>query len=403
MVTQYNRIRTDLSKLLRDKGLDALGHRVEIITSRLSVVSISLRDPTVAPKIFERLNYGAEPVTVADLVRNEVFARSGDDPQTALHLFESRWEPFVSRFEDKNTDLDRFLFPYGLLHNSNVKKADLFGALRKRWEQFDPKQIIDDLEQYQPAYLALNSGKPYEPDCPQVALRVDRIYRSGRPSSVYPFLLKVLRSFELGLISEGNACGTLDAVESFLIRRAVAGIEPTGLHAVFKGLWQDLVGESGNLDQVVTPERTFQSISSKPTISWPNNEEFRAAIETGDLYHRKIANYAIREYELSLKGESPSDNHHIEHIAPQTPTSEWQNAIPNDYENLVHTWGNLLPLTPTMNPAAGQSDFAVKRKAYADSIFASARDVAKAKIWNSKSIRDRSKTIADWALKRWSY
>jgi hypothetical protein len=405
MTAQYKRIRADLSKLMRDHGLIALDKRVEVLANRLSVVSISLVDPTVAPKIFERLNYGAEPVTVADLVRNEVFARSGDDPQTALHLFSSRWEPFVGRFADKNTDLDRFLFPYGLMYNPNVKKGDLFAGLRKQWEQLDPKQIIDDLEQYQPAYLALTSGADYQPGHPNLKLRVDRIYRSGRPSSIYPFLLKVLRSFEVGRLSEGNACAILDAVESFLFRRAVAGIEPTGLHAVFKSLWPDLAGDikDGNLDQIVTPKRTREIISSKPTISWPKNEEFRAAIETGDLYRRKIANYALREYELSHKGESPSDGHQIEHIAPQTATTNWKNAIPDDYEKLVHTWGNLLPLTPTMNPSAGQSEFAVKKKAYADSIFASAREVARAKVWDAKAIRARSKAISDWALKRWPY
>ncbi|MFO3798118.1 MAG: hypothetical protein ACK8QZ_12740, partial [Anaerolineales bacterium] len=180
MTSQYSRIRADLSKLLRDQGLPALEQRVETIVSRLSVVSISLRDPTVAPKIFERLNFGAEPVTVADLVRNEVFARSGDDPENALHLFGSRWEPFVGRFKDKNADLDRFLFPYGLMHNPNVKKADLFTALRKHWESFgDPSQIIDDLEQYQPAYLALTSGAVYAEDHPELRRRVDRIYRAG--------------------------------------------------------------------------------------------------------------------------------------------------------------------------------------------------------------------------------
>jgi hypothetical protein len=290
MTAQYKRIRADMSKLMRDQGLTVLEKRVEVVATRLSVVSISLRDPTVAPKIFERLNYGAEPVTVADLVRNEVFARSGDDPQTALHLFSSRWEPFVGRFADKNTDLDRFLFPYGLMYNPNVKKADLFAALRKQWEELNPEQMIDDLEQYQPAYLALTSGADYQPSHPDLKLRVDRIYRSGRPSSIYPFLLKVLRSFELGHLSEGNACATLDAVESFLFRRAIAGIEPTGLHAVFKSLWQELVGDvqDGNLNQMVTAKRTREIISNKPTISWPKDEEFRVAIETGELYRRKI-------------------------------------------------------------------------------------------------------------------
>jgi len=406
MTAQYGRIRTDLSKLLRDEGLQALQDRVDILTTRLSVVSISLRDPTVAPKIFERLNYGAEPVTVADLVRNEVFARSGDDPQTALHLFASRWEPFVDRFADKNADLDRFLFPYGLMQNPNVRKADLFIALRKHWEKFDsPEKIIDDLEQYQPAYLALASGIDYPSAPPPIKLRVNRMYRSARPSSIYPFVLSLLRASELGKLSIENTVAVLDALESFLFRRAILGIEPTGLHAVFKGLWQELTegAKSESLDQSITAATTKSAINSKPTISWPRDEEFAAAIETGELYRRKIAGYALREYELGLKGESPSDGHQIEHIAPQAPTQDWDEAIPDDYEKLLHTWGNLLPLTPTMNPSAGQSAFEKKRAAYADSIFASAREVSKASTWNAESIRSRSKKIAHWALARWPY
>jgi hypothetical protein len=292
------------------------------------------------------------------------------------------------------------------MHNPNVKKADLFVALRKRWEQFaNPEQIIDDLEQYQPAYRALTAGANYQPNHPLLKLRVDRIYRAGRPSSIYPFLLKLLRSFELGVVSEKNACSVLDAVESFLFRRAIAGIEPTGLHAVFKSLWQELVGgvQDHGLDQVLTPERIHDSIIGKPTISWPSDDEFRFAIETGELYRRKIAGYALREYELSLKGETPADKHQIEHIAPQTPTESWKNAIPDGYEKLIHRWGNLLPLTPTMNPAAGQSDFSFKRVAYADSIFASAREVSKATIWDAEAIRRRSREIACWALVRWPY
>jgi hypothetical protein len=406
MLSQYGRIRSELTKLLRESGLTGLDHRIEIVTSRLSVVSISLRDPTVAPKIFERLNYGAEPVTVADLVRNEVFARSGDDAATAMHVFATRWEPFVARFADKNADLDRFLFPYGLIYNSNVKKADLFAALRKRWDKFSgPEQIIDDMEQYQPAYLALTAGTDYQGDYPALELRVNRIYRSGRPSSIYPFMLKLLRAFELGHVSESAACGALNAIESFLFRRAVVGIEPTGLHAVFKGLWQELASEAEGqqMDKLIGPERLRSVVRSKPTISWPNDEEFRAGIESGELYRRKIAAYAIREYELGLKGESPSDIHQIEHIAPQTSTDSWRKDIPEDYEKLVHTWGNLLPLTPSMNPSTGQSDFSVKRVAYSDSIFASAREAAKVKTWDANAIRSRSKLIADWALKRWPY
>lgn len=406
MASQYNRIRTDLSRLLKNQGLDALNRRTEIVATRLSVVSISLRDPTVAPKIFERLNYGAEPVTVADLVRNEVFARSGNEPEAAYNVFSTRWEPFVGRFSDRNADLDRFLFPYGLMVNPNVKKSDLFSALRKMWEGLsDPKLIIDDLEQYQPAYLSLAAGMPYEFDSIELSMRVNRIYRIGRPTSIFPFVIKLLRSVELKQVSVQVACVAFDVIESFLFRRAIGGIEPTGLHAVFKGLWQELCGTSGedNFDSALSSDKIQSAIRSKATIAWPSNDEFAASIISGKLYQRKVVGYALREYEDAQKGESPQDTHNVEHIAPQTATKKWSELIPEGYDEIVHTWGNLLPLTSTMNPAAGQSDFLIKRGHYAESIFASARAVAKSTVWDGASIRERSKVISEWALRRWPY
>ena len=126
MIQQYGRARSYLQRGFKEHGLDWLTNRIDQITHNLSMVSIALRDPTVAPKIFERLNYGAEPVTVADLVRNEVFAQSSDDAESAKSLFESRWEPFVARFEDKNADLDRFLFLMGWSKTQISRKQSYF-------------------------------------------------------------------------------------------------------------------------------------------------------------------------------------------------------------------------------------------------------------------------------------
>jgi hypothetical protein len=119
--------------------------------------------------------------------------------------------------------------------------------------------------------------------------------------------------------------------------------------------------------------------------------------------HDHAVCYALREFELSLKGETPSDVHQVEHIAPQKPTPAWEAAIPAGYEKIVHTWGNLLPLTSSMNPSTGQGPFEAKRMAYAGSIFASAREVAKIEKWDAEAIRARSSRIAEWAVVRWPY
>ena len=63
-----------------------------------------------------------------------------------------------------------------------------------------------------------------------------------------------------------------------------------------------------------------------------------------------------------------------------------------------------ISLTAEMNPAASRKDFAVKcSQHYANSIFASAREVAKYEGWTALTIRARSNAIGEWAITRWSY
>lgn len=407
MVKQFNLIARDLGRVYKDSGLSGLSDRVDIIAMKLSVVSISLREPTVAPKIFERLNFGAEPITVADLVRNEIFARSGDDLSTAQSLFSSRWEPFISRFNDKNYDFNKFLFPYALVRNPNIKRNDLFTTIRHYWDNLSgPSGIIDDLEAYQKPYLSLSDGVPLEHASSETMLRIKRLVALNRPSSVYPFLMPLLIKYTEGVLSEDTTNVALDVVESFLFRRALAGIEPTGLHAVFKGLWRDLVEDGApatDLNAKITHDAIRKNITSRATVAWPNDADFRASIKSAPLYRRKVAAFAIREYELSLDDECPSDLHQVEHIAPQKMTDDWAKMIPEDYDKIIHTWGNLVPISSEMNPSASAKPFSDKKTAYAKSKFSSVRKLSELPKWDAEAISNRSALIADWAVKRWSY
>lgn len=401
MTAQYGRLRRALTRIFEEGGQEALTRYVEVIAHHMSVVSISLRDPAVAPKIFERLNSRAEPVTIADLARNEIFSRSGDDAIQAQHVFNTYWEPFVETFKRSKTEFDKFLFPYGLIQNPNVRKADLFPQLRARWRSLEgPQQIIADLERYRGTFLALEAGVPHPslPSALNVAL--NRLHRVGRPSSTYSFVLQAIDAFRRGDVSEEHTVDLLQAVESFLFRRAVSGIEPTGLHAAFKNLWNELVETGGS----IRGPALRSALAEKPTITWPNDAEFRAAIENNDLYHRKVCGFAIGEYESSLKGESPSDVFVVEHVAPQMLTDAWRQILSEADHRLIHTWGNLIPLSEKMNPSVGQKVFEVKSAAFRESIFATARAAATTHPnWDADTIRARNSLIADWALTRWAY
>jgi hypothetical protein len=402
MSKQYERIRRLVMERFKSGGRESLETYLKLVVQHLSFVSISLRDPTVAPKIFERLNARAEPITVADLVRNEIFSRAGDDVTQAQYVFSTYWEPFVAHFTQKKIEFSKFLFPYGLIRNPNVRKADLFSVLRKAWESYpDPQQIIADLDRHRPTFLALECGDVDSQLPAEVSLWLRRLHGVGRPSSTYSFIMQLVERFRRHELTEDAVASVLQAIESFLFRRAIAGIEPTGLHAAFKGLYGDLEARfgAGSIDGNAVKE----VLSRKPTIDWPSDQDFARAIQGEEIYGKKICRYALMEWEASLKGESPGDEFHIEHIAPQTLTPEWQRLFESDDDRrLINTWGNLIPLSGTMNPSVGQKSFSDKKSSFLDSKFAGAREIARAVgEWTPEAIRRRNFELAEWALKRW--
>lgn len=401
MIAQFGRMKRKLTKIWDEGGKDAIARVVEIASGKLSVVSISLRDPMVAPKIFERLNNRAELVTVADLVRNEVFSRASDDPARAAYVFANHWEPFSNHFTNIDNGLEKMLFPYGLILNRAVTKADLFSNIRTHWASFPtPDGIIADMQKYVGCFLALEAGQPDISIPAQLQLGLEKIHRIGKPSSIYAFVMKLVSSVRESGLDPTAAGDVLDVIECFLFRRAICGIEPTGLHAVFKGLWAELTEGEGAPG--VTATSVHKAISAKPTISWPSNVEFENAVRTGNLYDRKVVKYALREFEVDREGESPEDDFQIEHICPQTPTETWSSIFGERYGELGNTWANLIPLTGRMNIQAGQEPFDLKRDEYAKSIFATTREISEKYLtWSPVEVERRANDIVAWSLSRW--
>lgn len=400
---QYQRILRRFGTFWQEGQQTVLSLKLQILTSKLSVVTISLRDPFVAPKIFERLNNRAELVTVADLVRNEVFLMASQDPARAIHVFTNHWEPFVQRFIRIDNGLEKFLFPYGLVLDHSVTKAELFNVIRTHWKNLEsPETIIADMQRFASTFIALELGISDIELPDRLQVRINRIHRLNRPSSTYAFIFNLIAAVKAHTIAVDTVVDVLDVIDTFLFRRAVCGIEPTGLHAVFKGLWKELT--SGDRPIGITADTVRKAISDKPTVFWPTNAQFEDAIRTGDLYNRRVAKYALREYESATEGESPMDDFNIEHICPQTPTPTWTNTFADKYNELVHTWANLIPLTPRMNDDAGQEPYTLKKQEYSQSVFVSARVIAEEySNWTPIEVANRANTIVRWALVRWPH
>jgi hypothetical protein len=392
---QFNNIKNFLQKRYSEYGIDHLKEIVAIAQTKLTFVFILLKDPSTATTVFEGLNDPGIPIGIGDLVRNEVFSKIGNDASKANAIHRDVWLPFREKL---GTHFDKYFFPYAMIQESSINNADLFRGLRKIWGQTEnPEEIIQKLDDYSVPYLALCTGIYPESYSKLVKLELAKHYRANSPTSIYPFTIRLLKEYELGNVSEQDTIDCLAVLESFLVRRAITGIEPTGLLATFRSTWN-------NLDGKPNKKNLTDLIQKRNTVEWPDDERLTKAIQNRNIYSSHISKYVILEYERSLESDTPENEFWIEHVMPQKINISWLKVVtPEEHSSIVHTWGNLIPLTKEMNQDLSQSEYSKKRTQFEKhSVFASARLLANNyNNWNKDTIIERSKLISEWALKRW--
>ena len=395
-------IKRHLKKECDLEGIQRIREIYTAILENISVVQIDIWDPTNGPKIFDGLNSRQEPMTIGDLVRNEVFQKVSELEVSVIEEIDnSSWQPFYQKFkQDKKDTFDSYFFPFGLIQDPNLKKSEVFSFLRDQWRVMpSPEEIIFKLSEYQDAFLDLVNGSNYQKHEKDTNTAFRNFFIFKAPSSTYPFLVQLSNAMKNETILKKDGLEVLSIIESFLVRRAVCGHEPTGLHAVFKRLWKDCNGQP-------TALLVKDAISSHKTVVWPDNIHFQDAIKTRDLYNTGIIAFLIFQFEVSLKGDKQETKPWIEHVLPESPSPEWkENFTDKEHKSLKDTLANLIPLSSEMNRSIGNKAYSLKRKKFLeDSSFKTAREFAKQyHTWTPKDLSNRAEELAKWAVNQWNY
>ena len=403
--------RTSFSEDGSDLPEDVVVARVEtlrdVLLDHLEFVEIRLGDSHDPNEVFDRLNNEGVKLGIIDLVRNEVLKRMRDDAKSALKLYSEEWKPFEDSFADEGAKSGYF-FPFALTVDPQITKAGTFRALAQRWAKVagentkDPRQemldIMHDLRRHQSSYNAIHSARldGLESELQEPIRRLNAL---NRPTSCYPYVIQLLSAASAGEVDISDAVKCLEILESFLVRRAILGIEPTGLHAIFKRLWKDAGAD---------PAKVRDEIVSN-TVVYPDDARLRIAIDTGDLYHRRICGYVLLEHErLYTAGDvlTTFPVVTIDHVMPQSHSGDWAAKVtPKDHTDLVNTWANLVPLSNAANAGKGTSSWIeAKARLENETVFATTKYLYNSyATWDRESIQHRSIAIQDWAVARWPF
>lgn len=377
----------------------------DVILESLEFVEIRLGSTHDPNEVFDRLNNEGVKLGIIDLVRNDVLKRLDKDGKQALKLYQQEWKPFEDAFAD-NAAKTAYFFPFALTVNSSVTKATTFSTLSEYWSKLveaketdsrgELLEIMSDLRTHQAAFNAIHSGRLDQVET-ELAEYVRRLVDMNRPGSTYPYIMQLLTTVSGGDCNSNDAIECLRILESFLVRRGLLGIEPTGLHAVFKRLWKEAAAD---------PEQVRKSITSS-TVQFPGDAAVSNAITSGNLYSRKIKNYVMLEYERDVtSGDLVSvfPPMTVDHVMPQNYTDDWSKYVSReDHKALVNTWGNLVPLSREANSTkAVKSWSAARAELQSETVFSTTKRIyMDHEIWDAQSIRARSERISEWALARW--
>lgn len=418
-----------LAQRLLRKRVEALGPEEAVewlwgfascLLQGVRFVTITLGDDHDPTEVFDRLNARGEPLKVIDLVRNEVLKVVAKDLNQAIPLRDQYWLPFHAAFQGDDSVEQRYFFPVGLTRDSTIKKSKVFELFSKRWTKMrlespdqSPRALvriaIDDLREFQDSYCAFmltgalgTIRSDLAPgDRTDVNVRVSRLHRLKASVVTMPYLVQLLNAIvdQSVAVKDGLAC--LDVVEAFLVRRAIMGIEPTGLHAVFKGLW-----DPDDLD----PESLERRLTTA-TVVFPNDEEFSLYIRTGHLYGRNVCHFVLWEREL---GYEEGDKHpglipfHACHLIPRQLTDgelaswggDWSKT---EWNSLKNTWANLFPLTPEGNWSMARMGWDAARDLLAGNMVLKTPQqvMLRYQTWTPDDLRDRGEELAEWAVSRW--
>jgi hypothetical protein len=388
-------------------GDDYLESLIDVVLRNLTIVQIVVRDPLDGPTIFSRLNARGTPLTIGELVKNDIFSRADvSSPEDFRDLETGVWQPFIKVFGKEESNFEKFFFPYGLIQDSNLKKAQVYPSLQKEWgrKHSKPEEIISELKKYQVDYMEICDGAEDLCGHPKDIRQLFKNLRDVKqPTSTYPFLMQLSSSLRKKRTTPEETLEVLEVIESFLVRRAICKYEPTGLHAVFKRLWADLDGATEGL-----PSLVVESIRKHKTVSWPEDKQVKEFLLNNPLYGAVITPYFLMQYDLSLSLETPSDTPSIEHVLPQTMgkqkcwTEKWSAQEHREQKDLV---GNLTLLTPRGNSVNTNACYGKKRSFFQEEAMyrITTKLAEENEDWTPEAIVVRGKEIAKWALKRWAY
>jgi hypothetical protein len=418
-------------------GADRIAARLEafigVLTDRLVVVTIMLEASDKGQLIFETLNDRGTPLLQADLIKNhllELVERRGGPVDEWNEKYwgdfdEDRWRRQVAQGRNYRSKIDLFL-QYWL--TATLRDEIPVDAVFHRFSRYAEDQM-GDLAAAEAFLVRLrrdadtfDTFTELEPESP-VGAFYRRVVEDLGQGVFIPLLLWV--SAEGNPVAYDQVRGCLNAVESWVVRRALLRYTNKGVNQLVVALLKDLVGQ-----EAVAGDATKKWLAAQGSDArlWPTDDTLRVTLPSQRLYGMVAASKLtsiLLAVELAMRTNKTeqinSSGLQVEHVMPQGWRSYWfPDADPETAaarDKRIHTLGNLTLVTGGLNQtlsnrpwtdeaaaALGGAKFPGKgkRSLLADfSLLTLSKDIINRDVWTDDDIDARGHVLTDRIIARW--
>jgi hypothetical protein len=398
----------------------------------LFVVVIDLGEKDDPQIIFETLNARGQPLLPADLLRNYVFLRAGRAKLDTEKLYATYWRDFDGEFWRTSVGRGRSSRPRSDLFMQHFLSSQTDKDISARHLYVEYKYWVEHSATYESVqeelaalaeerqrFRRIIDPAPHDPVMP-----LAEFLEEYEVSTAYPLVLSLLRSHPTAEEIEYFSTH----LESFLLRRAICGLNTRGYNRFFLSL-NNFIREADNRWEALVE---FLLSQKSDSTRWPTDAEFRAAWLQMPLYGRMAPSRIAFVLKRLNDGVTSGKNEHIaitndltiEHVMPRSWQDSW--PLPDGSRGLsweeMGAWdladpryvqtesrdrrlnniGNLTILTQPLNSAASNGSWEMKREEIGKNTLLPINiKLIQELEWNEDQIDRRAEYLYNVALRVW--
>lgn len=411
----YVFLKKQLSELANSYSL-----KNEILPSinKLYLVCVPITEDDYPQKIFESINATGEKLTASDLIRNFILMPISSDIQD--EYYSKYWKRLETLVSSNAKTLESFFRFFLMAKNRAIvnKTAAYYAFTNWYKENINElgiegvfKSIVAYAQYYNDIYQKDIKELPAELKNPVAEFRE---IGSDMPAPVLMELLSIQSQIDQAgnnLISMSSIGQIVSIINSYLMRRALCGMDTSDISRYFPTLLKEVLADcDGNYSNIVELfKKNLVNRNRGNSQQMPDDKTVRDRILNANMYSLRVW-LSIFLKKLECNGNpAPVDfsKLSIEHLMPQTATSEWYSALDVDketYERNVHRLGNLTLAARPDNSKMGNKIWEYKNKVLSSTSHLKINEsiLAKEK-WTLSDIESRTESLIDSILELYPY